>query len=128
MKTAGKVIGYILLVALLLAGVGLIWRYTNGFNENFRTFYVEYGGERILTSSSALDFTGGTEVRLGVGYTFDVGEEEPRGYGVKIAANAEEDFDFTADGKNYAWSRQTDITEAFDIERGVDYFILKIPA
>ena len=34
MKTAGKVIGYILLVALLLAGVGLIWRYTNGFNEN----------------------------------------------------------------------------------------------
>ena len=60
MKTAGKVIGYILLVALLLAGVGLIWRYTNGFNENFRTFYVEYGGERILTSSSALDFTGGS--------------------------------------------------------------------
>ena len=128
MKTAGKVIGYILLVALLLAGVGLIWRYTNGFNENFRTFYVEYGGERILTSSSSLDFTGGTEARLGVGYTFDVGEEEPRGYGVKIAANAEEDFDFTADGKNYAWSRQTDITEAFDIERGEDYFILKFPA
>ena len=72
MKTAGKVIGYILLVALLLAGVGLIWRYTNGFNENFRTFYVEYGGERILTSSSSLDFTGGTEVRFGVGYTLSL--------------------------------------------------------
>ena len=76
MKTAGKVIGYILLVALLLAGVGLIWRYTNGFNENFRTFYVEYGGERILTSSSALDFTGGTEARFGVAFP---GERESLG-------------------------------------------------
>ena len=33
----------------------------------------------------------------------------------------------TTDGKNYAWSRQTDITEAFDIERGEDYFVLKFP-
>ena len=127
MKTVGKVIVSILLVALLLAGVGLIWRYTNGFNENFRTFYVEYGGEKILTASSSLELTGGTEARFDVGYTFDLTDDEPRGYGVKIAANAEEDFDFTADGKNYAWSRQTDITEAFDIERGEDYFVLNLP-
>lgn len=127
MKKAGKVIGYILLIALLIAGVGFFWRYTNGFNEDFKTFYLEYGGERILTSSSALDLTGGTEARFDVKYTFDLAEKEPRGYSVKIAANAEEDFDFRVDGKNYAWSRQTDITEAFDIERDDDYFVLNLP-
>ena len=41
-QTAAKVIG-IVLVLLLLAGiVAVIYRFTNGFNEDFKTFYVEH--------------------------------------------------------------------------------------
>ena len=45
-QTAAKVIGVILVLALLAGIVAIIYRFTNGFNEDFKTFYVEYDGEQ----------------------------------------------------------------------------------
>ena len=70
-KTAAKIIG-IILVLLLLAGlVAIIYRFTNGFNEDFKTFYVEYDGEQILTTESEMHLVSGNTHRFDVKYTFD---------------------------------------------------------
>ena len=53
-QTAAKVIGVILVLALLAGIVAVIHRFTNGFNEDFKTFYVECNGEQILTTNSEM--------------------------------------------------------------------------
>ena len=55
MKTIAKIIAYVLIALVLVAAVGLIYKFTNGFNEDFKTFYVEYAGKQILTADSKLD-------------------------------------------------------------------------
>lgn len=126
-KTAAKIIG-IILVLLLLAGlVAIIYRFTNGFNEDFKTFYVEYGGEQILTTESEMHLTSGNTYRFGVKYTFDTENTEPKGYNVKVVPNAQRDFDFTVDGERYLYSKQGDMTAAFGLKKSDTYFELSLP-
>lgn len=126
-KTAAKIIG-IILVLLLLAGlVAIIYRFTNGFNEDFKTFYVEYGGEQILTTESEMHLTSGNTHRFDVKYTFDTENAEPKGYNVKVVPNAQRDFDFTVDGERYLYSKQGDMTAAFGLKKSDTYFELVIP-
>lgn len=126
-KTAAKIIG-IILVLLLLAGlVAIIYRFTNGFNEDFKTFYVEYGGEQILTTESEMHLVSGNTHRFDVKYTFDLENAEPKGYNVKIVPNAERDFDFTVEGERYLYSKQGDMTAAFGLKKSDAYFELTIP-
>ena len=126
-KTAAKIIG-IILVLLLLAGlVAIIYRFTNGFNEDFKTFYVEYDGEQILTTESEMHLTSGNTHRFDVKYTFDTENAEPKGYNVKVVPNAQRDFDFTVDGERYLYSKQGDMTAAFGLKKSDTYFELVIP-
>lgn len=126
-KTAAKIID-IILVLLLLAGlVAIIYRFTNGFNEDFKTFYVEYGGEQILTTESEMHLTSGNTHRFNVKYTFDTENTEPKGYNVKVVPNAQRDFDFTVDGERYLYSKQGDMTAAFGLKKSDTYFELVIP-
>lgn len=126
-KTAAKIIG-IILVLLLLAGlVAIIYRFTNGFNEDFKTFYVEYGGEQILTTESEMHLVSGNTHRFDVKYTFDTDNAEPKGYNVKVVPNAQRDFDFTVDGERYLYSKQGDMTAAFGLKKSDTYFELVIP-
>ena len=126
-KTAAKIIG-IILVLLLLAGlVAIIYRFTNGFNEDFKTFYVEYDGEQILTTESEMHLTSGNTHRFDVKYTFDTENAEPKGYNVKVVPNAQRDFDFMVDGERYLYSKQGDMTAAFDLKKSDTYFELVIP-
>ena len=77
-QTAAKVIG-IVLVLLLLAGiVAVIYRFTNGFNEDFKTFYVEHDGEQILSADSKMSFKAGETYRFDVKYTFDTDKSETK--------------------------------------------------
>ena len=126
-KTAAKIIG-IILVLLLLAGlVAIIYRFTNGFNEDFKTFYVEYDGEQILTTESEMHLVSGNTHRFDVKYTFDTENAEPKGYNVKVVPNAQRDFDFTVDGERYLYSKQGDMTAAFGLKKSDTYFELVIP-
>ena len=126
-KTAAKIIG-IILVLLLLAGlVAIIYKFTNGFNEDFKTFYVEYGGEQILTTESEMHLTSGNTHRFDVKYTFDTENTEPKGYNVKVVPNAQRDFDFMVDGERYLYSKQGDMTAAFGLKKSDTYFELVIP-
>lgn len=126
-QTAAKIIG-IILVLLLVAGlVAIIYKFTNGFNEDFKTFYVEYGGEQILTTESEMHLVSGNTHRFDVKYTFDTDNAEPKGYNVKIVPNAQRDFDFTVDGERYLYSKQGDMTAAFGLKKSDTYFELSLP-
>ena len=121
-QSAAKIIG-IILVLLLVAGlVAVIYKFTNGFNEDFKTFYVEYDGEQILSENSAMTFTEGKTHRFDVKYTFDTGQTEARDYSVEIVPNTEQDFEYTVDGEPYLYSKTGDLSSAFSLRKQATHF------
>ena len=121
-QSAAKIIG-IILVLLLVAGlVAVIYKFTNGFNEDFKTFYVEYEGKQILSENSEVTFTEGKTHRFDVKYTFDTGQTEARDYSVEIVPNAEQDFEYTVDGETYLYSKAGDLSAAFGLKKQKSYF------
>ncbi|MCM1532390.1 MAG: hypothetical protein NC114_08985 [Ruminococcus flavefaciens] len=114
MKTFAKIIGYGLVVLMLAAAVGFAYKYTNGFNEDLKTFYVEYNGRQILTTENKLTLKKEAVHRFDVKYTFDKDDDEPKGYKVKIVSNMTRDFDYTVDGEKYLFSKTGDLTAAFE--------------
>ena len=121
-QLAAKVIG-IILVLLLVAGlVAVIYKFTNGFNEDFKTFYVEHEGKQILSENSEMTFTKGKTHRFDVKYTFDTDKSEARDYSVEIVPNAEQDFEYTVDGETYLYSKTGDLSAAFSLKKQKSYF------
>ena len=121
-QLAAKIIG-IILVLLLVAGlVAVLYKFTNGFNEDFKTFYVEHDGEQILSADSEMTFTKGKTHRFDVKYTFDTGQTEARDYSVEIVPNAEQDFEYTVDGETYLYSQAGDLSAAFSLNKQKSYF------
>lgn len=121
-QLAAKIIG-IILVLLLVAGlVAVIHKFTNGFNEDFKTFYVEHEGIQILSENSEMTFTKGKTHRFDVKYTFDTGQAEARDYSVEIVPNAEQDFEYTVDGETYLYSKAGDLSAAFSLKKQATYF------
>ena len=116
-QTAAKVIG-IVLVLLLLAGiVAVIYRFTNGFNEDFKSFYVEHDGEQILSADSKMSFKAGETYRFDVKYTFDTDKSETKDYSVTIVPNAEKDFEYTVDGEPYLYSKAGYLSAACGLQK-----------
>ena len=121
-QLAAKIIG-IILVLLLVAGlVAVIYKFTNGFNEDFKTFYVEHEGMQILSENSEMTFTKGKTHRFDVKYTFDTQQSETRDYSVEIVPNAEQDFEYTVDGETYLYSQAGDLSSAFSLKKQKSYF------
>lgn len=126
-KTIAKVIGYLLVVVVLVAVVGLIYRFTNGFNEDFKTFFVEHNGNQILTTDTEMSLDTGEVYRFDVKYTFDTENTQPKDYNVKVLPNVERDFDYTVDGERYLYSKAGDLTAAFALSKQDTYFEITIP-
>lgn len=126
-KTAAKIIGYALVALLLVALIGLIYKFTNGFNEDFKTFYVEYDGKQILTTDSKLTLNTNGDSTFNVKYTFDNDKSEAKDYNVKIIPNVERDFDYTVEGERYLFSQTGELTSAFDLKKEGSQFTLTIP-
>ena len=125
-QTAAKVIGVILVLLLLASIIAVIYRFTNGFNEDFKTFYVEHNGEQILTTNSELVLEPGKTNRFDVKYIFDTGQSETKDYSVEIVPNAEQDFEYTVDGEPYLFSRADDLSAAFSLNKQESYFELTL--
>ena len=121
-QLAAKIIG-IILVLLLVAGlVAVLYKFTNGFNEDFKTFYVEHEGKQILSENSEMTFTKGKTHRFDVKYTFDTQQSEARDYSVEIVPNAEQDFEYTVDGEPYLYPKAGDLSAAFSLKKQKSYF------
>ena len=130
MKKRSKVVSgivYILLILALLGGIGFVATFTNGFTDSFKSFYVEYNGQSIM-SDTQLMLPCGEELRFDAKYVFeDIGQKGD--YKVKIVTNANSDttFDYLVDGVPYAYLSDKDITHAFDILLEDGYFTLTLP-
>ena len=121
-QVAAKIIG-IILVLLLVAGlVAVIYKFTNGFNEDFKTFYVEHDGKQILMQDSKTALDAGSTYRFDVKYTFDTQQSETKDYTVEIVPNAEQDFEYTVDGETYLYSKAGDLSAAFSLKKQKNYF------
>jgi hypothetical protein len=125
-----KLIGYVLVVLLLVGSVGLVYKFTNGFNEDFKTFYIEYDGEEILTQSCNMVLESNKEHRFNVKYTFDNNKSQVKDYSVKIIPNTADDvaFDFTVEGETYSFGAISDLTDGFELTKYETYFTLNIPS
>lgn len=124
-----KVIAYVLVILVVTGVIGFVFTFTNGFNESFKTFYIEYDGETILSNDKKFVLDRGQEHRFDVKYTFDFNSDKAHGYDVAIYANGDENnsFDFTLDGDVYAFYAEGDITSGFDITLNDTYFTITVP-
>lgn len=121
-QVAAKVIGIILVLALLAGLVAVIYKFTNGFNEDFKTFYVEHNGKQFLSAQNDLVLEDAGVHRFDVKYTFDTEQSETKDYAVEIVPNAEQDFEYLVDGEPYLFSRAGDLSAAFDLNKEETYF------
>ena len=121
-QVAAKVIGIILVLALLAGLIAVIYKFTNGFNEDFKTFYVEHEGKQFLSTQNDLVLEDAGVHRFDVKYTFDTQQSETKDYTVEIVPNAEQDFEYLVDGEPHLFSRAGDLSAAFDLNKQATYF------
>lgn len=126
-KAVAKIIAFVLVALIMVAVVGVVYRFTNGFNESFKTFYIEHDGKRILTADSKLELTCCTTQRFGVKYTFDGEKSEAKDYNVGIVPHAEKDFEFTVDGTKRKFSKAENLNEAFALKKSETSFEFTLP-
>lgn len=129
-STVGKVITYILLILAVAGIVGFFAFFTNGFTEEFKSFYIEQDGKPVLNTNTSTNMDFGKTYSFNVKYVFDdLTDSENKGYFVKIVpnTNTDTDFLFTADGDEIAFSWIKELTSAFTINRQTDSFTVTIP-
>lgn len=128
MKIFVKIVAYTVVALIVVAFIGLVYKFTNGFNEDFKTFYVEYGEKQILTADSKLALVKNESHIFAVRYTFDNENSEPKDYNVKIIPYAERDFEYTVDGEKYLYSRTGELTSAFGLKKEKSQFTITVSA
>ena len=123
-----KSTGWIAYVAILLVAVvivGVVARFTNGFTDDFKTFYIKVDGKEIMSSADGYEITPEKPLLAEVKYTFSFASDENKGYSVKILPNASEkskDFSYTINGEKKSFQSEEDFSEGFEIEKGENSF------
>ena len=123
-KSAGWItyVGALLVVIII---VGVVARFTNGFTDDFKTFYLKVGDKEIMSGSGGYEITRATPMQAEVKYTFSFATDENKGYNVKIVPNAadkNQDFSFTVDGESKSFQSLQDLTDGFEIEKSESSF------
>lgn len=124
-----KIVSLVILLALLIGGAVFLYRYTNGFNEDLKTFYLEYQGEKILSDSKEMRFLYGKEQKFDVKYTFDL-EQGERDYSVKIVPNEDVSFNYSVDGIPKKWraaNETADLSAYFNLKKEETSFTFTVP-
>ena len=118
-KSAGWLayVGALLVVIII---VGVVARFTNGFTDDFKTFYLKVGDKEIMSGSGGYEITRAKPMQVEVKYTFSFATDENKGYNVKIVPNAadkNQDFSFTVDGESKSFQSLQALTDGFEIEK-----------
>lgn len=123
-KSAGW-LAYVGIVLVAIIIVGVVARFTNGFTDDFKTFYIMVDGKEIMSNSGGYEITQSKPMQVEVKYTFSFATDENKGYNVKIVPNAadkNQDFSFTVNGENRQFQAETDLTDGFGIEKSESSF------
>lgn len=120
-----KVITYLLLLCIVVAFISFLAYSTENFSSSFKTFYVEYEGEKIKSNKEYIRLMPDKEEEFKVIYT--LGFLADYDYIVKIVPNVTEETNFRIRvDDQYIWFNQiNDFTNAFNIERMESSFVLK---
>ena len=126
-SAATNTIVAILSILFVIAIVGFVFKFTNGLNEDLKTFYLEHNGKQIVTSESNMTFDINSEHRFNCKY---ISNPDNNTFNLKVVPNVTEetDFEFTVDGKSYKWNEVEDLTSCFNIDKQNNYFIISFPA
>jgi hypothetical protein len=129
-NTLVGVICYILVVLLIFGFVAVAYRLTDGFNEDIKTMYLEYNGEKILSSESSLALEDGDN-RFDVKYLSDlVDKDEYHDFTVQVVVNLDESSKIqyeVGDGDNvesHTLLNNYELTDGFTILKYQGYFVL----
>ncbi len=122
-----KIIVYVVLVLVLIAGIGLIVKFTDGLSGDFKTFYLTINGEDIMSNGKDYVFDYENPFEVEVHYVFEKITNANKGYFVKVVPTKieGEDFDFTINGEAYSFQAEEDLTAGFDIVKGSNSFNIK---
>ena len=123
-KSAGW-LAYVGIVLVVIIIVGVAARFTNGFTDDFKTFYLKVEDKEIMSNSGGYEITRSKPMQVGVKYTFSFATDENKGYNVKIVPNAADkskDFSFSVNGENRQFQAETDLTDGFEIEKSESSF------
>lgn len=123
-KSAGW-LAYVGIVLVVIIIVGVAARFTNGFTDDFKTFYVKVEDKEIMSNSGGYEITRAKPMQVEVKYTFSFATDENKGYNVKIVPNAadkNQDFSFTVSGESRQFQAETDLTDGFEIAKSESSF------
>ena len=123
-KSAGW-LAYVGALLVLIVLVGVVSRFTNGFTDDFKTFYIKVEDKEIMSNSSGYEITQSKPMQVEVKYTFSFATDENKGYNVKIVPNAADkskDFSFTVNGESKSFQSMQDLTDGFEIEKSESSF------
>ena len=123
-KSAGW-LAYVGALLVLIVLVGVVARFTNGFTDDFKTFYIRVDGKEIMSSANGYEITPERPLHAEVKYTFSFATDENKGYNVKIVPNAADksrDFSFTVNGEKRQFQAETELTDGFEIEKSESSF------
>ena len=122
-----SVLTAILVIAVIVSVGSFLYKFTNGFNEELKTFYVTINDKKVISSANGYTVSPKSGLTVKVKYIIKAPESTDKQYSLKITSNydKENNFDFTVDGKIYSFGTGEDYTAGFDITYGNDYFILK---
>ncbi len=124
----GQVVSYIVILLVIVAVIGVFAHFTNGFTSDFKTFYVSVDGKDVMISGNGYVISKNEPLSVDVKYTFgSFNKNETKDYSVKIIPNKIEnsDFTYTIDGESKSFQLETDLTAAFEIEKGEKSFTVK---
>jgi len=121
-----KAISYIILVVLILSVIGIVVKFTNGFTQDFATFYVTVDGKDI--TSEAFDYAISEEdsLTVEVKYLLNNVGADAKGYSLKILPTDEEskDFKYISNDVIYSFQAEEDFSKGFNIELGETSFTI----
>ena len=121
-KRKGNVILGLLSVLIVCFVVGVVIKFTNGFNEDFKTFYLKYGDKDIVTYDNKMDFYFTEEYRFDVKYFV---EPKDNSFFIDVKPNVDSNFSFTVDGAAKKWINvNLNNLSCFKIDKQENYFVL----
>ncbi len=124
---AGSVFIAILSLLFVVGVVAFIFKFTNGLNEDLKTFYIEHNGKQIVATDSHMTFDTESEHRFDCKY---ISNPDNNTFNLKVVPKVTEetDFSYTVDGKSHKWSEVEDLTSCFNLDKQANYFIVSFPA
>lgn len=117
-----RVISYIFIVLLLVAIIGAIVYFTNGFTTDFTTFYVVIDGEDVLASKGGYCISTDIPLEVQVKYTMAFVNEDLSGYSLELRKKSGVRFEYFVDGVSFDYEGKIDLSNCFEITQNDSSF------